>query len=209
MANMELQASQGAIRGIASGVFFFAFFSTAWALLGIAGLDSGAGSFPWATALAIVIGVALAATGAWLIVVARRLPETSNPEEEAYWRGTGKWFGIIFATEGILIGLNFAICNAINRAELAIPITVIIVGAHFLPLAAVFRMRMYYLVGALLIVVGVVALLLPAGARLGAHQAQPQWMLAGFGSALILWVASAALIEQARRLLASVASASS
>lgn len=69
-------------------------------------------------------------------------------------------------------------------------------------------MRMYYLVGALLIAVGVVALLLPAGARLGAHQAQPQWMLAGFGSALILWAASAALIEQARRLLASVASAS-
>ena len=50
---MELQASQGAIRGIASGV-------------------------------------ALAATGVWLIVAARRLPETSNPEEEAYWRGTGK-----------------------------------------------------------------------------------------------------------------------
>lgn len=62
------QTSQGipraAMRGIASGIIFMAFFGTLWSLIGVGGLQ-GWGS-PWLLIVALLIGVALLGGGVTL-----------------------------------------------------------------------------------------------------------------------------------------------
>ena len=205
--NTQTQAIPGAaVRGVASGVFFMAFFSTLWAGIGIGGLQ-GWGEV-WLLVVVILIGVMLLIGGVSLLIAARRMPDQVAGEDARQGRRIGIWFGVVFTTEGLLIGVASVICNAINRFDLFFPIMAIIVGVHFFPLAPLFEVKAYYLVGALLCLLAIIALLLlPENASIGSQHITVSWVVLGFGVALILWSVGLGLWLLGKRLLAQSESA--
>ncbi len=191
---------RSAIRGVASGVLFMAFFGTLWAGIGIGGLQ-GWGQ-PWLSIVVLLAGLGLLIGGVALLIASQHVPNYSTETDTQRGRRTGLWFGITFATEGLLIGVASAICNAINRFDLFFPIMAIIVGVHFWPLAALFEVKAYYFVGALLCVLALITLFaLPEHANLGDQQIMVQWVVLGFGAALILWGVGLGLGLLGKRLL--------
>lgn len=201
MAQNQSTISRTELRGVASGVLFMAFFGTLWAGIGIGGLQ-GWGE-PWLSMMVLLIGLGLLIGGISLLISSRRvLDQAAGPTRQPRNR-TGMWFCIVFAAEGILIGVASVICNMINRFDLFFPIMAIIVGLHFLPLAALFQIRAYYLVGALLCVLALVTLFaVPERGNLGARPITAQWVVLGFGAALILWAVGLGLWLLGKRLLA-------
>jgi hypothetical protein len=141
--------------------------------------------------------------GISLLISSRRVSNQDAGPTSQRENRTGMWFGIVFAAEGILIGVASVICNMINRFDLFFPIMAIIVGLHFLPLAALFQVRSYYLVGALLCVLALITLFaVPERGNLGDRPITVQWVVLGFGAALILWAVGLGLWLLGRRLLA-------
>jgi hypothetical protein len=79
----------------------------------------------------------------------------------------------------------------------------LIVGVHFFPLAALFQVKTHYLVGALLCLLAIITLLVvPESIKLGGQQITAQWVVLGFGAALILWGVGLSLWLLGKRLLA-------
>lgn len=188
------------VRGVASGILFMAFFGTLWAGIGIGGLQ-GWGA-PWLSITVLLIGLGLLIGGIAVLISSRRVSNQGAATNGQRGKRTGLWFGIVFATEGLLIGVASVICNAINRFDLFFPIMAIIVGLHFLPLAALFQVRAYYLVGALLCLLALITLFaVPEQANLGGQSITAQWVVLGFGAALILWGVGLGLWLLGNRLL--------
>lgn len=191
---------RNAVRGVASGVLFMAFFGTMWAGIGIMGLQGWGGL--WFALVAVLVGIGLLVGAISLLRSSRRLPDQVAQTDDQQGKPIGIWFGIVFATEGVLIGVASVICNAINRIDLFFPIMAFIVGVHFLPLAALFRVKSYYLVGTLLCLLATVTLLIvPQRAVLSGQSINLQLVVLGFGAAFILWVVGVGLWMLGNRLL--------
>jgi hypothetical protein len=189
------------VRGVASGVIFMAVFSTLWASIGTGGLQGWGGI--WPSVVVVLIGAALLVGAISLILASRRLPNQVAGMNDQRGKRTVKWFILIFASEGILIAVASVVCNVIHCFDLFFPILALIVGAHFFPLAPLFELKTYYLVGALLCLLGILALfVIPAHVQISGHQINAQWVVLGFGAALLLWSVGVGLWLLARRLLA-------
>ncbi|PFK43198.1 hypothetical protein COI93_10240 [Bacillus cereus] len=192
-----------AVRGTASGVFFMAFFGTLWAYTGIMGLQGW--GVPLLLVTAIAIGIALFVGGVSLIRASRQLTNQVSKTDLRRGKRTRFWFNIIFAAEGLAIAITIAVCNATRHTELIPLVIAIIVGAHFIPLAPLFQVRLYYFTGALLCLLAIITLLfVPAKVTLGGHQINAFMSVVGFGSALILWGTGLAIWLMGRRLLGIV-----
>lgn len=188
------------LQGIASGVLLMAFFSSLWASIGLVALQ-GLGS-PWFLIIIVLIGLGLLAGGLALWRGASGLPRETSPESAEVGKHIGMWYGIIFATEGVAIGIASYLCNRANRFDLFFPITAIIVGVHFLPLARLFGVNFYYLVGTLLSVVGLIALvLIPPTVMVEGRELVLRSIVAGFGCAVLLWGTGLTLWIQGRTAL--------
>lgn len=193
-----------AVRGVATGVLFMAFFGTLWAGIGIGGLRGWGGL--WVPLAAVLVGIGLLIAGIFLFRSSRGAPNPIAAPDTQHDRRTWIWFGITFATEGLLIAVASVVCNALNRVDLFFPIMAIIVGVHFFPLAALFQVMPYYLVGALMCGLALITLLVvPESATLGGQPILAQSVVLGFGAALILWVVGFGLWLLGRRLLAGSA----
>lgn len=184
-------------------MLFMAFFGTLWAGIGIGGLQ-GLGQ-PWLSTMVLLVGLGLLIGGIALLRASRHLPNQVTEADFQRGNRTGMWFGIVFATEGILIAVASAICNAINRFDLFFPIMAIIVGVHFWPLAALFEVKAYYLVGVLLCVLALITFAVPEQGNLGGQPITAPWVVLGFGAALILWSVGLGLGLLGKRLLAQSA----
>ena len=189
-----------AVRGVASGVIFMAFFGTLWANIGIGGLQGWGGV--WFLIVAVLVGIGLLLGGISLLLASRRLSDQIAEADVPRGRRIGLWFVIIFASEGVLIGVASGICNALHRFDLFFPIMALIVGIHFFPLAALFQVKVYYLVGALLCLLAIITFLaVPERVTFGGQQIIAQWIVLGFGAAFILWGVGVGLWLLGRRLL--------
>ncbi|RNB83946.1 hypothetical protein EDM59_15655 [Brevibacillus nitrificans] len=189
-----------AVRSAAFGVLFMAFFGTLWAGIGIGGLQGW--GFLWLLILSLLFGFTLFIGGIMLIKASRKLSNEMTEADSRRFMRTGTWFGIIFGLEGVMIGIASAICSATNHFDFFFPVMAIIVGAHFFPLAHLFRIRFHYIAGSLLCLLGAATLLLmPARVPLGNHQIVTWWVSVGFGSALILWGTGAVVLLKGRWLL--------
>ena len=189
-----------AVRGTASGVFFMAIFGTLWVDIGIAGLQGW--GLPWLIVAGVLVGVALFTGGASLMRASRQLTDQVTAENAQYWKRARRWFRIIFATEGITMGVTSAICGASGHYDLIFPLMAIIVGVHFFPLAPLLRMKTHYITGALLCILAIVTLIfVPARATLDGQQIIAWWTVVGLGSALVLWGTGLVLFFLGRRLL--------
>lgn len=200
MSQGQESIRQQPLQGIASGVLLMAFFGTLWASIGLTALQ-GLGA-PWLLLIIAIIGLGLLAGGLILWRRAGSLPKEIGPESAAAAQHIGMWYVIIFAAEGIAIGIASYICTRIDRFDLFFPITAIIVGIHFLPLARLFQVNFYYLIGILLCVVGLIALFLtPQTALVADRELVLRSIVAGFGCAIILWGTGLTLWNQGRAAL--------
>lgn len=162
------------------------FFGTLWAVTGIMGLQGW--GHPYVSFAVVLAGIVLIAGGFSILFKARKLPEQSSAEETGRGKRMGFWFNIVFIIQGVAIGITIAVCNAVNQTELIPFIIAIIVGLHFIPLAALFQIRLYYVVGGLLCLISLIALLMGSvQVQLGEHAITVPLSLLGFGSAILLW----------------------
>ncbi|GCE08202.1 DUF7010 family protein [Dictyobacter aurantiacus] len=192
-----------AVRGVSSGVIFMAFFSTLWADIGVGGLQGWGGI--WPVVAIVLIGVGLFVGAISLLVASRGLPDqAAGMGGDQNRKRTNMWFIIVFATEIILIFLASYICNALlHRLDLFFPVMALIVGAHFFPLAPLFRIKMYHVVGAVLCLLGLLTLfVIPLHMQIDGLQINAQQFVLGFGAALVLWCVGIGLWLLGRRWLA-------
>ncbi|MDQ0229155.1 DUF7010 family protein [Metabacillus malikii] len=191
------------VRETASGVFFMAFFGTLWAYTGIMGLQG------WGVALllvaAIAIGIVLFLGGVLLIHGSRRLTSQVPKVDLSQKKRTTFRFNIIFAAEGLAIAIAIAVCHATQRIELLPIVIAMIVGVHFIPLAHLFKVRLYYVTGILLCLLAIMTLLfVPLKLTMGGHKINAFMSVVGFGSAIIIWGTGLAIWLIGSRLLGKI-----
>ena len=142
------------------------------------------------------IPAALVATFVLLVVCVMRwaastkMPESHDPAAAAKGKRAGVAFGIVFGLEGGLIAL---VSVLLGRSGLSdwIPVAVgLIVGLHFLPLACVFEMPVYYWTGGLSILGILVCLLI--------HEVGPRLLCVGLVMGTTLWSTTLLLLVRTR-----------
>lgn len=201
MTSSSSTISRFAIRGVTEGVMLMAIFSTVWAGIGIGGLQGWGGI--WPVIVVVLIGATLFVGAITLSRTARSIPAQTVDENGERGKQVGRWFMIVFITEMVLIMITSFVCVALRRFDLLFPVTALIVGAHFFPLASLFRLAAYHLVGAALCLLGLLALfVIPTSSRIGDHPINAQWVVLGFGAAFVLWCVGAGLWILGKRLLA-------
>ena len=77
---------------------------------------------------------------------ADQLP-SDDPVKQADARRRERLFNFVFLTQGVAIALTVVVCVSTDRTEYIPAVIAMIVGAHFLPLAGLFRMLLYYATG--------------------------------------------------------------
>lgn len=185
----ELRAS---ILGLASAGFMMAFFGAAWWGWGVGGIQ---GVFLGETVAYFLIlacaTLVLLSGGILLFRATRHLPQETSSEEEApgtaEGKRSGRVFGLVFGLEFAIIALVSFLLNVLHHPEFLLPYTSIVVGLHFIPLARLFHVRLYYITGALLVLASVTIMLaVPVHSMLGNLNA---WnALVGSSCAIILWL---------------------
>ncbi len=191
---------KAAVSGIARGVFFMAIFGTLWAYIGLVGLNDWNPLWLWI--LPPIVGIALFSGGISLTRAAGQLTSPVSNENAQGWKKKQRWFGIIFATEGVTMGIVTSLCGATGHYDLIFPLMAIIAGLHFFPLAPLFNLKSHYVTGALLCLLSIITLLVvPARTMLGGQQIIAWWSVVGFGSALILWLTGLAILLYGRNVL--------
>jgi hypothetical protein len=175
------------VRGCVAGAAILTLFGSAWCIVALAFWAARPG---WSIPAGIVATVVLLGLCILRLMALRNIPSVDDPSAAAKGKRAGMWFGIIFGAECGVI----ALCSALlARAGLSvwIPIEVaLIVGLHFLPLARVFEVPLYYWTGALC-VIGMLAcsLIRDAAMRL---------LSAGLLMAAVLWLTAVVLLVRAR-----------
>ena len=152
-------ASARVRRGRAIGAMIFAIFGGAWLAL----WNYRAEPHRW-----VVYGLIAAAALALFLFARSRyrrydaaaVGQTVTPER----RKRERWFHLINAGQWVLILIVGNVLVNVGHSEWVLPMVVLIVGLHFLPLAALFSYRGHYVTGiALVLVALIVPRLAPGG----------------------------------------------
>ncbi len=119
---------------------------------------------------------------------ARHLPSTSQQSaaQKAMGLRIRRQFGMVLAFEWLPIFGAIFILNRIGRPELIVPAIALIVGLHFIPLAAIFGARLYYLTAGAMIVTTLSAF------AISTQVSRQGTICAGCG--VILWITAALLL---------------
>jgi hypothetical protein len=174
-ADAELRFS-GRLRRI--GALVTAAFGLVWALTG-------------ATALAarVPVLIASAVLSAVCVVVASRPRVAPRPRRlPDRWSARYNAIGIV---QGVTIALVVAAAVALGTPGLIAPVVCLVVGLHFLPLAAAVDQPGYRLTGAALVLAGLAGTVVLVAA--GAQAAQAT---SGLAAAVVLWVTSCAVASR-------------
>jgi uncharacterized membrane protein len=141
-----------------------ALFGAVWAAAGAGTLEGAAGVILSAGSLV------LAATLCLLSVRTRRgargLSRDDSPQAKARRKYLSRRFNLVFGLEGVAIALAVVVLGRYALESLIPAVVTIIVGIHFFPLAKLFGVRAYYVTGAALCAIAVVAFLLAPASRL-------------------------------------------
>jgi hypothetical protein len=171
-----------------------AVFGAVWVLAGagVAGLDGLARSAIWAVTALVAISLCLA--GLRLIWAARALPHDASRAARSHRHRVNRLFGLVFGLEIALIVVATNTLRAWGLDRLVPPVVAVIVGVHFLPLARIFEVPIYYATGTALILIGGAGLAGTAGTSTSTWPAS-----VAFASALVVWLTAAVSLGQAYR----------
>jgi hypothetical protein len=181
---LETAPTADRLRGLAVGAAILTGFGAFWVLFPLLQWKEAPG---WALPLASSVGAALLALSAWRFVAAARAPHPDDAEAARKGRALGMAFGIIFGLEGALIGLGAVVLSRMGLSEWIPFLTALLVGLHFLPLARVFDVALYFWTGTALVLLAVGCACLPEPSFrlrvLGLAVGATLWLTAG----LALW----------------------
>ncbi len=175
------------VHGLATGAGVMVGFGVLWALAGGPGLPTSFAVALIVLLVAGVIGFIIAITLLWRRA-AGAAPD-KNTDAAVSGSNTNKWFAVVFTVEMGAIALAIWLFVRSGHTALIAPIVAVIVGVHFLPLAALFRAPAYYVTGiamSMLAVVCIVAVV-AAGGHSGGRLARLWSSVASLGTAAILW----------------------
>lgn len=145
---------------------------------------------------ALIVVAVLLALSFRNILRALQLPPEPSPRD----RRIGRQFALIFILEGAAIALVCAASYALGHRSWVVPLCLIIVGIHFMPLARLFGVPRYTALGWLFCVVSVLVLLLvPAHAHVGAVFAR--YVYCALGCAASACLISVGNLLELRRLM--------
>jgi hypothetical protein len=175
------------MRGIVGGAAILTLFGGLWS---IAALAFWPARPAWGIPAASAATLTLLAVCILRLMASAKLPDGHDPAAAAKGKRAGILFGIIFGVEGGLIALSSVLLGRSGHSDW-IPVAVgIIVGVHFLPLAHVFEVPLYYWTGALC-VLGVLACLFISAVGL-------RLLCVGLVMAGVLWLTVALLLVKTR-----------
>jgi len=144
----------------------------------------------------LVIAGALLGTSIRYIMSALKLPSEPSPQD----RRIGPRFALIFILEGVAIGLVSSACYFVGHRSWILPLSLIIVGIHFMPLAKLFGVPRYMTLGWLFCIVSVLTLVLvPAHSHVGTYFAQ--YVYSSLGCAASAWLISVGNLLELRRVM--------
>jgi hypothetical protein len=148
-----------------------------------------------ALAMVGIVAAILVARAASVIRENLRLPgpvAPRTPGEKAMLRP----FLVVVAAEVVAFAVVNPICAATQHVDLIVPLNVLIVGVHFLPLARIFRVSRYYWLGSLFCGAAVATLLLPANMQIG--EASARFVLPALGCAPAAFAIAAGNLREAK-----------
>jgi hypothetical protein len=188
-----------AVWGFANGVTVLAIAGLAWfsVALGLGlGPMAGADARPLMIGLAVLMyvgfgGILIAAFRLRRLARGFRLAE-ARAGEARQWDHTRRimrGFYIVNVGQLGLILLTAVVCSYVNRQALVVPLVGLIVSAHFLPLAAIFGVTLYYWTGGLGLAVTLIALAALAGPA--------RFALLGGGLGTVAWASAIYLVSHA------------
>lgn len=175
------------VRGCLAGAAILTLFGAVWCLLA---LHFWAARPGWSIPAGCIATIALLGLCVGRLMALRHIPSIDDPVAAAKGKRAGMLFGIIFGAEGALIALCSTQLARFGQSIWIPVVAAIIVGLHFIPLARVFEVPLYYWTGALS-VLGVVgcSLIRDVGAR---------QLCAGLVMAAVLWLTAVVLLLQSR-----------
>jgi hypothetical protein len=188
----QWQDSRGFKFGAGVGALILTYVGAAWAF---AALINRAGAAPWEFGMSALPALALTVMGVMrLFAIAKhRWPDASHDasgaeaaERARRGRKVGLWFGVVFGVEAILIAFTAMFLARAGRPLLIPVAVVVIVGAHFLPLARIFRIPTYGFAGALLMAAALGSLLIA--------DEQTRVFDLGIATAVALWASASAVL---------------
>lgn len=186
-ASQRLELPRAAVQGMVSGIFFLTFFGAYWGFISAAFMSGTVQVVAFLLVGLVTLG--FFGMGIILLRYARTLPKTVSLEDAAVGKRIAMWFGIIFGIEIVLIALASILLSIFQVDRFIAPTIALIVGIHFFPLARLFRVAVYYLTGALLSVLALVALVALLFGLPIAGSSPYNWSLfVGVGTTLVLWL---------------------
>ena len=202
METSNTYVNRGYCVGLAIGQIWLAVISTSFvSILWI--LGQNAAQIALILGGVILGGLVLLGAALALLRDALRLPIKGTPEEKARSRAIGRKmglrFGVIVFAEIVITGALNAILSQTNHGDWIVPVVYFIVGLHFIPLAFVFHVRVYNVLGVAWVVITVLTVLLTsADSLLGqGTSAWVFWPLVGCGSAT--WITLAYVLTTSTR----------
>lgn len=193
-AELTRDAAAGRLRGAWVGVLFGA----GWAIYGAMGLAPLGRWLGWASAAIVV--AALTHRALRLRTRSRALP-AAGPEGRAAARRVRYGFIVVLIAEIVLLNIAVMLLSGPSLRAYWIPAIALVVGAHFLPLAWLFRMKAFW----------ACALAMMAAAALAAVAIGQAPETAGLVvavesliNAAILWLTAASGLSSLRRRLDAV-----
>jgi len=175
------------MRGIVGGAAILTLFGGLWCIVALIFWRERP---QWAIPVASAATFVLLALCILRLAASARMPDGHDPAAAAKGKRAGILFGIVFGIEGGLIALSSVLLARAGAGDWIPVVTGLIVGVHFLPLAYVLEMPLYYWTGALS-VFGVLACLF-------IHAVGVRLLCVGLVMAGVLWLTVLLLLVQMR-----------
>lgn len=180
-------ASITQVRGLLAGAAIFTVFGALWVVMALIHWSARPG---WCLPAVLMAAITLLGLCIARLSASRHIRRDDNPLAFAAGKRAGMLFGIIFGIEAGLIALC-AIVLAHRGLELWIPIVAaLIIGIHFLPLAKIFQVPLYYGTGVLMVLGVAGCLIIPDFAL--------RLLCMGLMMTAVLWGSALVLLWQTR-----------
>jgi hypothetical protein len=154
-----------------SAIVFMAGFAAAWWVMGLGCLHAPISQ--------LVIGPIVSV--AMMLFARRRLKDVA-PASADWIARRRRIIGLAVAGEGVAIAVVSHLLVKAGLVAFVVPAVAVIVGLHFLPLAKLLKVKIYYVAGVLITLAGVAGLMVDAP-----HRA----LVTGLSSAVLLWLTCA------------------
>ncbi|MBZ5634332.1 MAG: hypothetical protein LAO55_14520 [Acidobacteriia bacterium] len=182
-----MKSSKRRLLGMAGAAIWLVAISTAFTVLSLIMIGTAITRIVLAGVFIAVI--AYITIGAAVIRTILRFPGAIPPRSEEERVAMRRFVPVVVA-EVIAIMLVNVICGVTQHVELLVPLDLLIVGIHFLPLAWIFQVPRYYVMGGLFCLVILLTLVLvPAKAQVGA--AASWFVIPTFGCTTVAWATAA------------------